>query len=93
MSEDNLRELQAQMNALVARRTKAMEEAAAIIADANREFDRLAVPLGKKIARLTSEAVRTAMAPTPPKRRKPVSPPPDDWTEEEKTHYYELIGK
>ena len=92
---NNLADLKAQLAALVENRRvrintaeRMKSQADEIIAQANRDFDTLALPLQREIARLTPKEKRS-----PEKQAKIATPPPEpsaNWDDETKTRFLEL---
>jgi hypothetical protein len=87
-AEQELAELEIEMNALVGLRNERVRTGQAMIDQANREFDKAAVSLGRKINVLRESLV---IKPPPPPPRNTVYREPDpDWEPEDVAHYHEL---
>lgn len=84
MTAEKLSELEAEMSRLCARRDMRVRVAEGEIRQANRDFDRLALPLGRRINALREKL--EAPSPPPPRIREP----DPDWTPEDQAHYREL---
>lgn len=80
--------LQAEMAILCAMRSARLMAAQAEIEQANRDFDREALPLGRRISALQKTLPKT---PTVDKSDKPSHDP--DWLQEDIDHFYELLSR
>jgi hypothetical protein len=59
---------------------------------ANRQFDRAALPLARRINALRDQ-LETEAAPSPPPRQKRYKAPDPEWTPEDIAHYHELMQR
>ena len=82
-TERELAELEAEMSRLCARRDMRVRVAQGEIRQANSDFDKVALPLGRKINKLREKL--EASPPTSPPRA-----PDPDWTPEDQAHFLEL---
>lgn len=80
---EKLAELEHEMSELVNERNERVECGQMMIDRANRDFDRAAVPLARKINKLRE---KLEASPPPPPLREPDS----DWTPEDQAHFLEL---
>lgn len=93
-SEQQLAELEHQMGCLCAIRTERVNAGQAMIDRANTEFDRDALPLGRKIAALRAKLAAPDKPKTSPTARKVRTGSHDpEWTPEDIAHYYELVNR
>lgn len=93
-TEQELLELEIEMGALTALRSKRIATAQAMIDSANRDFDEAAIPLGRKINRLRAklEIEQTTQTVTVTRSqvvRESHNPDPE-WSQEDIDHFQEL---
>lgn len=82
-TERELVELEVEMSRLCARRDMRVRIAQGEIRQANSDFDKAALPLGRKINKLR-EKLEASPPPSPPRK------PDSDWTPEDQAHFLEL---
>lgn len=82
-----LGELECEMNTLVGLRNEQVRTAEAMIVRANRDFDKAAVPLGRKINELRA---LLEVKPPPPVKESRYREPDPEWEPEDIAHYHEL---
>lgn len=88
---DLLARAEHRMSELRARRTRTVDAAVAAIGQANRDFDRAAVPLGRRINQLRERLEAEKPEPPPSARPRPRNNSHDpDWSQADIDHYYEL---
>lgn len=91
--EQQLEHLERSKNLLCALRTQRVATAKEAIRRANREFDRDALSLGRRINRLRAQLETDTPTPTQPTPRKPDKGSHDpEWSQEDIDHYYQLRG-
>jgi hypothetical protein len=84
--QQELDELECERNALVGLRNARVAFFQSIIVQANQEFDKAALPLGRKI-----NTLRTLLEEAPPEDKQPQYREPDpEWCPEDIAHYNEL---
>lgn len=83
---DDLTQLEAQMSRLCADRAARVSVAEAEIRQANKDFDKAALPLARKIKKLREE-----LEAAPPVKAYPE--PDSDWADEDRAHYNELVQR
>jgi hypothetical protein len=82
-----LTNLEREMGRLCAERNARVDAAEAAIREANRAFDRAAVPLGRQINKLRNQINQNADSSKPIEFRGH----DPEWTQEDIDHYYELL--
>ena len=86
-AEQELTELECEMNALVGLRNERVRTGQAMINRANRDFDKAAIPLARKI-NVLRELLEAE--PPPPAKQTRYREPDPDWDDEDIAHYHEL---
>lgn len=86
-AEQELAELECEMNALVGLRNERVHTGQVIIDRANKDFDKAALPLSRKINALR-ESLEVKPSPTAKQTR--YREPDPDWDPEDIAHYREL---
>ena len=90
--ETELYQLEQRMMGVVKHRDRLIEEAERLIDEANRDFDTLAVPLGRQINELRDRLKREA-APADKRVRMPKAPATDGLDDDDVAHLNELLAK
>lgn len=91
-AQTELAELQARVAKLVKQRDETIKFAYALIRETNAEFDRVAVPLGRRINEIRAE-LAPEPEPEPARRVRASTATLDGLDEDEQEHYRELLAK